>query len=137
MKIYLAGPLFTLAERAFNADLAAQLRKREHEVFLPQEHPTSSGEEAFSYDVAGLDKCEVIVACMDGPDPDSGTCWEVGYGFAKGKHLVLYRTDFRGADDLTAPYNLMLYVSANSVIAYDMPKGTVQLLANEISKRLQ
>jgi len=38
LKIYLAGPLFTTAERDFNAALAALLRDRGHEVFLPQEH---------------------------------------------------------------------------------------------------
>jgi nucleoside 2-deoxyribosyltransferase len=37
MKLYFAGPLFTTAERDFNAALAAQLRRAGHEVFLPQE----------------------------------------------------------------------------------------------------
>jgi hypothetical protein len=44
--IYLAGPLFSLAEREFNRSLAAGLRNwpsdseiKHYEVFLPQEHP--------------------------------------------------------------------------------------------------
>ena len=37
MRIYLAGPLFTTAERDFNAALAAGLRALGHEVWLPQE----------------------------------------------------------------------------------------------------
>jgi hypothetical protein len=36
-KIYMAGPLFTTAERDFNAALAAQLRAAGHEIWLPQE----------------------------------------------------------------------------------------------------
>jgi nucleoside 2-deoxyribosyltransferase len=35
-KIYMAGPLFTTAERDFNAALAAQLRAAGHEIW-PQE----------------------------------------------------------------------------------------------------
>jgi nucleoside 2-deoxyribosyltransferase len=38
MKIYMAGPLFSTAELAFNKELADLLRKQGHEVFLPQEH---------------------------------------------------------------------------------------------------
>src|ERR1700694_2816055 len=37
MRIYLAGPLFTTAEREFNAALAAGLRALGHEVWVPQE----------------------------------------------------------------------------------------------------
>ena len=36
MRIYLAAPLVTVAERAFNADLARRLEARLHRVFLPQ-----------------------------------------------------------------------------------------------------
>jgi nucleoside 2-deoxyribosyltransferase len=101
MKIYLAGPLFTTAERDFNAQLAALLRKN-HEVCLPQEAEQEgmTPKEVFDEDVNGLDQAQVIVANMDGPDPDSGTCWECGYAYAmkklgKKKWIILFRTDFR------------------------------------------
>jgi nucleoside 2-deoxyribosyltransferase len=29
----------------------------------------------FDADVAGIEWCDVLVACMDGPDPDSGTAY--------------------------------------------------------------
>jgi hypothetical protein len=35
-KLYLAGPLFTLAEQSFNVDLARFLKKQGFEVWLPQ-----------------------------------------------------------------------------------------------------
>ena len=35
--IYLAGPLFTMAERQFNATLAEKLRNFGYSVFLPQD----------------------------------------------------------------------------------------------------
>ena len=44
MRIYLAGPLFTEAERAFSLELAHLLEKEGHEVYLPQhENPAASG----------------------------------------------------------------------------------------------
>ena len=114
-KLYLAGPLFTLAEQLFNADLARFLEAEGFEVWLPQEHEPrrNSAQAIFAMDVEALDWADLVVACMDGPDPDSGTAWECGYGFAKGKPVVCFRTDFRiSGDTKGAPYNLMLSESA-------------------------
>jgi nucleoside 2-deoxyribosyltransferase len=116
-KLYLAGPLFTLAEQSFNAELARFLESEGFEVWLPQEHePRSNTATAiFEMDVEALDWADVVVACMDGPDPDSGTAWECGYAYAKGKPIVCYRTDFRVSGDTKgAPYNLMLSESATT-----------------------
>jgi len=114
MKIYLAGPLFTTAEREFNLRLANLLREEGHEVWLPQEYEQrdKTAEEVFAKDVAGLDWAEVVVGNMDGPDPDSGTSWECGYAYRK-KPVIVFRTDFRAGDEPDkAPYNLMLTQSA-------------------------
>ena len=116
-KLYLAGPLFTLAEQRFNADLARFLESEGFEVWLPQEHePRSNTARAiFTMDVDALDAADMVVACMDGADPDSGTAWECGYAYAKGKPIVCYRTDFRITGDTEgAPYNLMLSESASA-----------------------
>jgi nucleoside 2-deoxyribosyltransferase len=116
-KLYLAGPLFTLAEQSFNAELARFLESQGFEVWLPQEHEPRGNTAAaiFAMDVEALDWADMVVACMDGPDPDSGTAWECGYAYAKGKPIVCYRTDFRiGSDTAGAPYNLMLSESATA-----------------------
>ena len=90
MKLYFAGPLFTAAERAWNAEVTAALRAAGHEVFLPQEkEPGKDAREVFVIDVGGIDWADGIVAIMDGADPDSGTCWEAGYAYGKGKPSVL------------------------------------------------
>jgi nucleoside 2-deoxyribosyltransferase len=133
VRVYLAGPLFTTAEREFNARLADGLRTRGHEVFVPQEHPAPAptGAAIFRKDLAGLDGSDVVVAIMDGPDPDSGTAWECGYAYAAGKPVVLFRSDFRGtgdADDI--PYNAMLIGSADARI--ELPLSTVDEAAAEI-----
>jgi nucleoside 2-deoxyribosyltransferase len=133
-KIYLAGPLFTLGERRFNADLAGFLESEGYQVWLPQEHEPRSNTAwaVFDMDVEALDAADMVVACMDGADPDSGTAWECGYAYAKGKPIVCYRTDFRiSGDTAGAPYNLMLSESATARL--EVPFRTE---AAEFHKRL-
>ena len=135
MKIYMAGPLFSTAELAFNRRLASLLREKGHDVFLPQEHEQRKDMPAaiFASDVRGLDWAEAVVACLDGADPDSGTCWELGYAYAMKKLSIVYRTDFRlfeGSDKI----NLMMTESADHVII--MPTADVAELAAEIARRL-
>ena len=117
MKIYFAGPLFTTAERDFNAAVVATLRLFGHEVFLPQEQEQrdATSDTIFKSDVDGIKWCEAIVANMDGADPDSGTCFEVGEAW-RTKLTVLYRTDIREEGPPFGPYNLMLHRAANTVI---------------------
>jgi nucleoside 2-deoxyribosyltransferase len=116
-KLYFAGPLFSFAEQSFNAETARFLESRGFEVWLPQEHEprTKTARAIFEMDVAAIDQADMVIACMDGPDPDSGTAWECGYAFAKRKPIVCYRTDFRLSGDTEgAPYNLMLTESATA-----------------------
>lgn len=117
MKLYLAGPLFTAAELRFNADLARNLRQRGYEVFLPQEQEQrgASARDVFMRDVAGIDWADALVGNMDGPDPDSGTCWEVGYAYRK-KPIVLFRTDIRQMTPPFGPYDLMMTQSADVLL---------------------
>jgi nucleoside 2-deoxyribosyltransferase len=147
MKIYLAGPLFSAAERVFNARLAQLLRDAGHEVFLPQESEQGSmtPRQIFAGDVAGIDWAEAVVANMDGPDPDSGTCWECGYAYGK-KPVIVFRTDFRAAYELGpdmrlgterehAPYNLMLTESA--AVRLNLPFADVESIAARIDAALR
>jgi nucleoside 2-deoxyribosyltransferase len=113
VRIYFAGPLFTAAERDWNATLAAALRRAGIEVFLPQEQePGKDAAGIFETDVGGIDRADALVAIMDGADPDSGTCWEVGYAYRK-KPIVLVRTDMRRNEGSGGSgYNPMLTESA-------------------------
>jgi nucleoside 2-deoxyribosyltransferase len=119
VKIYLAGPLFTTPERDWNDGLAARLTAGGHDVYLPQAHPAleRTGRAIFLNDLEGLDGADGVVAIMDGADPDSGTSWECGYAYAKGKPVVLFRSDFRGSGDARdIPYNAMLIGAADAHI---------------------
>jgi nucleoside 2-deoxyribosyltransferase len=136
MKIYLAGPLFSSAERAWNKQLEQLLVKLGHEVFLPQEKELSqrTAKAILEADLAGLNWAEVIVAIMDGPDPDSGTCWECGYAYGK-KPVILLRTDFRASGDpQLGPYNAMLVASAD--FHFHLPFATVQQTAQTLAAAL-
>ncbi len=119
MRVYFAAPLFSAAERDWNEGLAAALREAGHEVFLPQENETGMDAAGiFSTDVGGIDWSDVVVAIVDGPDPDAGTAWEVGYAYGE-KPIVLVRTDIRSGSGSVGPYNAMLTEAAT--LRLDLP----------------
>jgi nucleoside 2-deoxyribosyltransferase len=62
---------------------------------LPADAPMDAATAARIYraNVAHLDACDAVLANLDffrGPEPDSGTCFEVGYAVARGKPVVGY-----------------------------------------------
>jgi nucleoside 2-deoxyribosyltransferase len=125
--------LFTVAEREFNAGLARFLKARGFAVWLPQERATRGGAKAiFQSCVKGIEWADAVVACMDGPDPDSGTSWEVGFAYAQEKPIICYRSDFRTAGDTKGtPYNLMLSEAATARVELT-PKATAADLHRQV-----
>ena len=138
MKIYLAGPLFSAAEQAWNAELATGLRAAGHDVFLPQDkEPGLDAEAIFATDRAGIDASDALVAIVDGPDPDSGTAWECGYAFGK-KPVVLVRTDLRARQGSESAFNAMLSESASVRLDLPLaPMGEVIVAVLEALARLE
>jgi hypothetical protein len=80
--VYLAGPLFSEAERAWLDGLAASLRSGGLEVFVPHENFDAitelTPEEVFRVDGAGLRAANALLAWLDGPLVDDGTAAEIG-----------------------------------------------------------
>ncbi len=150
MKIYLAGPLFTAAEYRWNEDLAMKLEEIfNHEVFLPQKmvpdalkDPSLShldmGEIIYLECIGGIGCCDVVVANMDGADPDSGTCFECGYAVMAGKPVFLYRTDFRAVSDAgDNPVNSMLSQCGTWIeLKYDDLVSTNTLTPMEVAEAI-
>jgi nucleoside 2-deoxyribosyltransferase len=104
LRVYLAAPLFTIQERRLNREVARALERElpGATVLLPQDFKHDgryNSPRAFGLIFKGclelLDSSDCMVAWLDGPDADSGTCFEVGYAFAKGIPVVGVRTDFR------------------------------------------
>ena len=116
--VYMAAPLFSESERAYNLSIAELLRKNFFDVYLPQlagdDSDVRNKEEQvriFSKNLKALDSSDIIVANVDGADADSGTAWEMGYAFARGKQIIALRTDFRRSGR-QEKVNLMLEESA-------------------------
>lgn len=107
VRIYLAGPLFSLAERNFNRTLADVLEAQLPNcvVSLPQEYANTItekeifGDLMFDYCLSEIDRSDMIIAILDGPDVDSGTSVEIGYANAHKKPVIGVRTDFRASED--------------------------------------
>jgi nucleoside 2-deoxyribosyltransferase len=107
--IYYAAPLFTAAERAWNADNAGRLRQRfpQAELLMPQEFCAPFDHHPERPDFAGiyracleqLQRADVVLCVLDGADADSGTCFEVGFAVARGIPVIALRTDWRPAED--------------------------------------
>jgi nucleoside 2-deoxyribosyltransferase len=137
MMIYLAAPVFTLAERQFNEALANEIERigPPLTVFLPQrydkefEDPPDRSQKMFACLTGALDSCAVVVAILDGPDSDAGVCYEIGYACGREKRVIGVRTDFRGED---RGLNLML---ANACLALVIEPSTSTSVA-QIAERI-
>ena len=97
--IYVAGALFSKAERDFNAVLAQKLRAKGYEVYLPQENSQAPGPDRtvriFRNDIDHVSRCQAVVAVCESQQIDDGTAWEIGYAAALGKKIFALRTDWR------------------------------------------
>lgn len=115
--IYLAAPLFSQAEISFNHSLAERLRAEGYRIYLPQQEceGVTETEELYKRCLHGLDKACLVLVILDGADADSGSCFEVGYAFAKGLPIVGLRTDFRGSGDHLG-MNLMITQSCDRLL---------------------
>ena len=120
MKLYFAAPLFSRAERNFNLSMADELRTKGFEVILPQELtnkiPKNSDffKDIFGACLTGINEADAVVAIVDGPDVDSGTCFEMGYAYAMKKPIFAVRTDPRDLEEKGV--NLMVSQSVNHLL---------------------
>jgi nucleoside 2-deoxyribosyltransferase len=82
VRVYVAGPLFSEAERAWLDALAARLRSEGFDCFVPHENfPELADvtlEEVYRIDSEGLRSSNALVAWLDGPIVDDGTACEIG-----------------------------------------------------------
>lgn len=120
MRIYLAAPLFTEAERAFNIVLAQALEAEGHQVYVPQrDTPASESPDRmttiFYANLAALRKVDAVVAVCDGSQVEDGTAWEIGYAYGKNIQIFGLRTDARIVQRADEPFNLMILESLSEL----------------------
>ncbi len=99
MWAYIAGPLFNEKEREFLEDINGVCRAIGMSTYLPSQDGgllnNDNDNEVFQNDIDALNKVDIVVANLNGTDVDSGTSFEFGYAYAKGKKLFGLHTDFR------------------------------------------
>jgi nucleoside 2-deoxyribosyltransferase len=118
MRVYLAGPLFSEAEKAFNRSLVKDLESLGCSVFLPQRDaidvskpdfrrlsPLQQSRAIFESDKNQIYGCDIFLFCLDGRVPDEGASVELGLAYAhressvREKLLIGLHTDVRVAFD--------------------------------------
>lgn len=119
MKAYIAGPLFDEGERWWIETVERLVADAGFVTFLPHRDNPPKDEtnvrQIFDNDRRGVDECDVVVASLNGIITDDGTAWELGYAFARGKHLIGLHTDWRQRfpDEVV---NLMLECSLDQMV---------------------
>ena len=115
MRVFLAAPLFSEAEREFNSKIAKRLRENGFEVWLAQEAPFvqqgshKEKKRIYESDILALKASDVLAAVLDGVEVDAGVAYEMGYATALGKPIVGLKTDYRTFSEMEE-VNLMLEV---------------------------
>ena len=144
MKIYLAGPLFSTAERITNRELAALITQQlpGTEIILPQDFKHHNEyasrrwfKEVYVQCIAGIINADMLVAILDGPCSDDGTCFEVGYAIAKGKPVIGVRTDFRESQE--RGMNLMLSQGCTEIVHRPSFDEDSVSLARDIARKIK
>ena len=123
--LYLAGPLFTEAERSFNETLRDVLSEF-FEVFLPQEAgligemmkhgigPSESSKRIYDACMKALRKCDVVLIVLDGLVVDDGSAFELGVAYMRKVPRFGYLTDDRKQPEPPS-VNPMIYFSLDGI----------------------
>jgi nucleoside 2-deoxyribosyltransferase len=124
-KVYCAGPLFNLPEKAEMGEIASALEVAGFTTFLPQrdgielanlraylrgdDRLTAANLDEviaraiFALDISQLASSDAVVVNLNGRVPDEGAIVEAGVGWTLNKAVVLYKSDarslFNGADN--------------------------------------
>ena len=123
--LYLAGPLFTEAERSFNETLRDVLSEF-FDVFLPQEAgligemmkhgigPSDSSHRIYDACMKALRKCDVVLIVLDGVMVDDGSAFELGIAHMRKIPRFGYLSDDRKKPEPPS-VNPMIYFSLDRI----------------------
>lgn len=119
--VYVAGPLFDEGERWFIEKIDRLIQDKGFDTFLPhRDNPPKTADnvrEIYENDKGGIDRCDVVVANLNGIMTDDGTAWEMGYAFAKDKYIIGLFTDWRARfPNSSEVVNLMMQCSMDRLV---------------------
>jgi nucleoside 2-deoxyribosyltransferase len=120
--IYIASPFgFSEAGRLFYANKLLPLLKTKGTTLDPWAAPDLSSPPLPTEDLHVVNfrlgkqnakmirQADIVFACLDGGELDSGTASEVGFAYGLGKKIIGYRSDFRlCGDNASATVNLQV-----------------------------
>lgn len=127
-KVYLASPFFNDKENERLEKVKDILRSKGLDVFVPNEHQFTELEfgsmewrkAVFASDVAGIDNADIIVAIIcQGNYSDSGTAFEIGYGYATNKPVILFNNTGEAINLMIADSLHALITSYDELESYD------------------
>lgn len=116
---YVAGPLFDDGERWWITEVDRAVAAAGYDTFLPHRDNEQKNVDnvcrIYDNNVAAIDRCDLVVASLNGITTDDGTAWEIGYAAAKGVPIIGIHTDWRRRfDDETV--NLMIECSSECIV---------------------
>ncbi len=143
-RIFYGGPLFSVSERLFNKELAEKLRVKGYEVILPQDLGiVFKDNQEIDYKAIAerskkeIEKCDVLLVNLDGPDTDSGTALEAGIAIGINKPVIGWRTDIRMVE-YPLPWNGMFELCTEAIhVPGEFGKESIDELAKEINEAIK
>lgn len=133
--VYIAGALFTPAQRKRLEEIDEICKECGKTTYLPHrdgglfDRGEANPEDFFTSDRDAIDESDVIVAMLNGPPFDSGTVWEIGYGYSEGVDLIGIIEDER-VFDIPNQVNPMLVASLDKILR------SIEMLHSEFEENL-
>lgn len=118
MKVYLASPWFTNYEEFIYNLVIDEYRKQGIDFYIPREYSIPNGKNmsnaewghaVFMQDIDAIDSCDEVWVINHGLYSDTGTAWECGYAYAKGKVVRQF------VADVGTEYSLMMLNGCDEV----------------------
>lgn len=139
MKIYLASPFFCEEELSNVERVEKILLDRGFDVFSPRLHEVRTdrtintafwSKQTFESDRRAIDDSDAIVMLYYGSVSDSGTAWECGYAYAKGKPTVVVH--FGTCSNLMVHEGCRANISLDELYSYDFEKMPPKAYSGEM-----
>ncbi len=127
--VYIAGPLFTPAERRYLEELTAEVEAAGFPTYLPHRDGGLASADRrdtrafYDADIRALGACRVVVAVLNGTDVDSGTAFEIGYAVARNLPVLGLYEDIR----VSAPHDFNAMI-ANGCRVFASRKDLLEAL---------
>ncbi len=101
-KIYLITRLFNFDDKLRTCKLEKYLKENFNvSIYMPYRDSDEENiskknwkEDIFKLDIKAIDKCDIIIGYLDGPEFDEGVGFEIGYAITQLKQVIMINSDF-------------------------------------------